>query len=944
MFSRLFLLLAPFLLLDRCATPSILATQSIQRGDQLNNENRYEESARYYEDYLRISASMGSFRNPEMEAEVHRKLAHAYLTQGMFKKAESNLYSALALDSLNGFDTIEDHQLIGNLYAVQKDYVKAKAHLSYCIERMLRLENSLKATNQEKIAKTFLLTSQVDMAIGNLREATHLAQLANARYFKLQNEGGCAEAELILAINERDRGNIESSIKHLERSLNLEKKIGGNLSRHLQLEGDLKFVLGDPEEAIRLKGEALEEAKKTQIEPMIAWANRRMGDAYLKLGDQKKSDYFFNEAFTIQSKFEGSANHLDFSGNQSLQGSKIGLGILLIEQAELEASRKRYDSAIRLAKQAKEVFDLVENNEGMARASLNLVECYLQTNQIVSAKQSLRVASELTTTSATRWKIHFFEGRVFEYESKTDSAIESYRKSEMEIRKLRSNINLGEFRSLFAIEKFVVYDHLIVLLVKKGLAENSATLLQEAFSYNEQARARTFFESLGNNRIGAKAGADSSVVQHEQDLRSKINRLHQSIDQVEYTNPEGYQRLREELERTQVEYDILLQKIRLDNKDVYSLIDTSVPNINVLKKDILDDTKVVEFWVSDLDHLIVWVIDKDDITTRLISTNTSQLNRKLKGIRSSIAFKDVQSSTSLLKELYLLLFAPIQTKLEVSKSLVVIPHRQLHFIPFPALISGESFLVEKFNISTSPSLSILVHQRKLDDLFTESFLGMALARLKLGNLSSLPGTESEIKAIQKLYRDGKFKTNEEFTETFFKDNARQFDLIHFATHGVLNPDYPLYSYLAMNSTETDDGRLTVKEVFDLSLKSRGVVLSACETGIGELSNADELVGLSRAFLYAGAHCIVVSLWKVDDLSTSWLMTRFYGYLKNGSSFAEALSSSQRDLLRGKFDEKSDRDSKRISKNADEKNVPDITMEQWRAPYYWAAFGVIGRSN
>lgn len=945
MFFRLFLLFAPLLVLYRCVTPSILATQSIQRGDQLNNENRFEESARYYEDYLRISASMGNFRNQQIEAEVHRKLAHAYLTQGLFKKAETSFHSALLLDSLNGFDTIEDHQLIGNLFAVQKDYLKAKTHLGYCIEKMLRLEGSLKTTNQEKIAKTFLLTAQVDMAIGNLREATHLAQLANARYYKLQNEEGCAEAELILAINERDRGNIESSIKHLERSLNLERKIGGNLTRHFQLEGDLKFVLGDPEEAIRLKSEAVEEAKKTKIKPMIALANKRLGDAYLKLGDQTKADYFFKEAFTIQSEFEASVKSTSSNGNHSMQGaSKVGLAIMLIEHAELKAYRKVYDSAIRLAIQAKEVFGLAENKEGKARACLNLVEYYLQTNQIESARESLREADEFMTISTTRWKIHYFVGRVFEHESKADLAIESYRKSEMEIRKLRSNIDLGEFRSLFAIEKFAVYDHLIVLLVKKGLAENDLKPLQEAFSYNEQARARTFFETLGNSRVGIKADADSLVVQTEQDIRSKINRLHQNIDQAEYTNSEGYQRLTEELERTQVEYDILLQRIRLNNKGLYSLIDTSVPSITALQQDIFDDTKVVEFWVSDLDYVVAWVIDRDEVTTRLISVSTSQLNRKMKGVRYSITLRDTQLSDSLLKELYVLLFEPIESKLVGSKNLIIIPHRQLHFIPFQALISGERYLVENFAISLSPSLSILAHHNRLDDLAVESFLGMALGGLKIGNLSTLPGTENEIRAIQKLYKNGKFKTDQEFTETFFKNNASEYSLIHFATHGVFNPAYPLYSYLAMNSSLTDDGRLTVKEVFDLSLSCKGVVLSACETGAGELSNADELVGLSRAFLYAGAQCIVVSLWKVDDMATSYLMTRFYSYIKGGSSFAEALSRSQRDLLSGKFDEDSNRDASLISRNPDKKIPANTTREQWRAPYYWAPFGVIGRNN
>lgn len=929
----------------QCVTPSILATQSIQLGDQLNNENRYEESARHYEEYLRYSKTLGTFRNSQKEAEVHRKLAHAYSAQGLYKKAADNLHSALLLDSLGNLDTVEDHQLIGNLFALQGNYRKAKAHLNYCLEKMLKVESSLKAINQEKLAKTLLLEAQVDMVVGNLREATRQAQQANARYFKLQDDQGCAEAELILAINERDRGNIESSAKHLERSLDLERKINGNLSRHLQLAGDLQFVIGDPEGAILLKTQALEEARKTGIKPMIALANKRLGEAYLKLGDQKKSDYFFKATLTLQSEFETSPvpQTLKINFTQG-DASKVGRGTMLIEQAEVKAHYKKYDSAILLARQAKDFFNLAENKEGQIRVCLDLVEYYLQIRQLTKAKESLRDA-EHATTMQNRWKVLYFKGRVLEFESKLDSAIDSYKKSEAEIRRLRSSINLGEFRSLFANEKFEIYDHLIVLLVKKGLAENDSLLLKEAFIYNEQARARTFFETLGNNSVGTRTLSDSSMIQYEQDLRSKINRLHQSVDQASYSSPEGYQQLTKDLEQAQIEYDILTQRIKLDNKKFYSLIDTSVPDIQALQQSVSNDAKVVEFWFSDLDCVIVWVIDKEEITTKLVNGNTAQLIRKLRGVRSSIALKDAQLSVDLLKELYDLLFRPIQFKLQNSKQLVIVPHRQLHFIPFQALMNGNVYLVENFVISLSPSLSVLSHHTQLIDTVDESFLGMALAGLKIGGLSPLPGTENEIKALQHLYKDGQFKTDQDFTETFFKSNASRFGLIHFATHGIFNPDYPLYSYLAMNSSVSDDGRLTVKEVFDLSLKSRSVVLSACETGMGGLSNADELVGLSRAFLYAGAHRIVVSLWKVDDTVTSWLLVRFYGYLKNGLSYAEALTMSQRDLLQGKLHEISRKKQSYAFTNDDlSEEIQKISDEQLRLPYYWAPFVLIGSSD
>ena len=136
-------------------------------------------------------------------------------------------------------------------------------------------------------------------------------------------------------------------------------------------------------------------------------------------------------------------------------------------------------------------------------------------------------------------------------------------------------------------------------------------------------------------------------------------------------------------------------------------------------------------------------------------------------------------------------------------------------------------------------------------------------------------------------------------------------LLHFATHGELNEADPLASGLLLVPGGADDGRLEVREIFGLDLHAQLVVLSACETGLGQLSTGDELIGLQRAFLYAGTPAVVTTLWKVDDRASFVLMREFYDGLAKADT-GRALQAAQR-----------------------------AAMKEFPHPFAWAAFGLTG---
>src|SRR6185295_10092586 len=115
--------------------------------------------------------------------------------------------------------------------------------------------------------------------------------------------------------------------------------------------------------------------------------------------------------------------------------------------------------------------------------------------------------------------------------------------------------------------------------------------------------------------------------------------------------------------------------------------------------------------------------------------------------------------------------------------------------------------------------------------------------------------------------DARLLVRKEATETNFKRAGRIFSRIHFATHGKFQADQPLASGLYLAKDGDNDGVLTVGELYSMDLDADLVTLSACETGLGKVANGDDVVGLTRGFLYGGARSVVASLWQVDDRAT-----------------------------------------------------------------------------
>ena len=354
---------------------------------------------------------------------------------------------------------------------------------------------------------------------------------------------------------------------------------------------------------------------------------------------------------------------------------------------------------------------------------------------------------------------------------------------------------------------------------------------------------------------------------------------------------------------------------------------------------------LVEYFVGQVTTR-VWIIEKERMQYVGIRLGKQELAERVKTIRNSIFAlgekeKFNESSTSLYQELIQPILAQVS-----GKELIIVPHDVLHYLPFHALLSPDGhYLLEKYPIYYLSSASLLQFVKEKRKAGGEKVL--AFGNPDLGDPEkNLEYAELEAQEVKVLYPESSVFLKKDASEEKSKSLSPTHDILHFATHAELNEDDPLSSAVLLAKEGKEDGRLEVREIFGMDLKANLVVLSGCDTALGKLSTGDELVGLTRAFIYAGTPSVVASLWSVDDSSTAQLMASFYRNLKTMSK-VEALRQAQLELIRGEG--RSELLVRRgvggIGKLGETVKSESVSQDPISVstshPYFWAPFILVG---
>lgn len=899
------------ILLFGCVTPSIRVTSEQNQGDLLFNNHNYGEAIKHYTLMLDASRKLGIYRNLAMESDVYKKIANCYEMTGDYQSALTNVGNAFDIDSLhnNLINKIADYRHEGKIYIYMGLNVKGIVSLEKALHLSEGMEQSIKNENKISIADNYLVLGQLYSAMGKQEMAIDYTRKALSLFGQANDKRGLMESDLTLANVYSDLGDITEAQTLAGKSMKEAMELGLGTSRHNQLLASIASETGEYENALRYQEKAMKEASDFGILGQVIWTTIGMGDIYSNLGDFNKAEKYFRDAKKAKDTLEMKTTSLDASLNMRLgeivsaneyffsQGSFTGEAISSLRIAEMLMQKGSPDSAMIYLDMAEEKFKASGNREGESNVLVNKGRILVDKGDYMTARQLLESAATASDFPETAWQAWFNLGRIYENLDQDEKAVESYRNSISIIEKIRGNLTIDEFKSIYFDNKREVYDRLLRILLKMNKPV-------ESFQVSEQARARAFYDILANKKIDFKGSLPGDLISLEQAKRIEIQKLYKLLQKGDVSTfgesesrTSGLRQLREALVSAQSEYEDIIQKIKLHSPAYAEMVSAQPVNPSDLRSILDDNSAVLAYWISS-NELIIWFITRSDIICREIPVNDQYLGSIIEKARMAIeSDSPLNELKAPLKLLYSMLIAPVESNLGHFRNLVIIPNGSLHFLPFQALVdSHEDYLVQNHNIIYEPSASVFMICENRKGSAGSRFMGMALSDLSIEGKAGLPGTDEELRKILPLFPDNLSAFGKQGTETFVKKNAGNFNFIHFATHGSYNYDQPLYSYLLFPASDEDDGRLNVYEVFGLNLKASLVTLSACETGLGNLSRGDEIVGLSRAFLFAGSSSVIVSLWAVADYPTSILMASFYKNLKD-HNLQEALSMAQRDLIK-----------------------------------------------
>lgn len=519
----------------------------------------------------------------------------------------------------------------------------------------------------------------------------------------------------------------------------------------------------------------------------------------------------------------------------------------------------------------------------------------LETGQVNEAKAGfdrLLAIPQVKANGEIYWLLCHDRGRLAEQSGERAVALKYYLEAIEAIEVQRASIHTEATKIGFVGDKQAVYAD----AVRVALALNQK---EQAYELVERSKSRALVDLLaardGSVRLSGRDGNSQQLLERYQ-TASDAALLQLPLDMSQAGNVGS----RSGVTST-------AQALKSRAPELASLVTVAATPLPEIRRGLAADEALVEYFGFGKD-LFILVMAGEQIQTERIDATT--LESEVRQFRSRIAERQPEALDNA-RTLYRLLLAPFENLIG-KRNLVLVPHGPLHYLPFVALHDGKDFLLARRNVRYLPSASV---QQYIPARRSRTLENMLLfGNPDLGNPNyDLPSAEEEARMIAGLVSGSKLLLRREATETLFRNEARQYSFLHVASHGQFKADNALQSRLLLARDAQNDGSLTVGELYNLHLDADLVTLSACETGLGKALSGDDLIGLTRGFLYAGGRNIIASLWEVDDEATAEMMKRFYGKLKTGMSKKEALRQAQQEV-----------------------------REKYPEPMFWAAFYLTGQ--
>ena len=683
------------------------------------------------------------------------------------------------------------------------------------------------------------------------------------------------------------QGRLERALYYFERARrHLESDCArGHLARLLAEQADAMAMLGLLEDALSGYSAALEELDQCGLALEAARARAGMGTVLLQLGRHAQAE----------TSLAASAKAFDELGHATARAR------VDVIRGELAGSMGRVEDAYVLTRNA---LDVLSNRPAEAAiARYHLAKQALQNGDLETVQNELEramSAAKLLDVAPLLADLFHLRGLLRKAQNNVDGAAADFESAIDQIERVRGSLQAEQFRAAYLTNRLGAYHDLVTTVLEL----NDDTAIARAFLGAEQAKSRALLDTVRGavelvepDEHETTTPGENEIVRQSGRLRAEINALY---SQLGGTGSLGdSKRITDQWRQALHQRERDLQRLENRLASTRGVAGLYAPPIDLAGAQALlpSNTALLEYFMAG-DEVLAFVVRSDDATVYRRLTTAQQLteqvrrfqfqiNRALRrgateGSRGDRLVADVLRE---LEAIHTSIMAPMRDALGDAQQIIVVPHGPMHLVPFGALWDGRQHLIETHEVVTVPSASLLEHaaQARPDDELSDASVVMGVAD------EAAPLIAAEARAVATALGCHEPILGNDATVNRLLEAAQSARVLHLACHGHFSADTPLGSGLKLA-----DRWLTVRDIYSMRLRAELVTLSGCETGRNLISAGDELMGLVRGFLAAGARSLLVSLWRVNDESTANFMAEFYSLWHDSTSKGMPIAAALRE--------------------------------------------------
>lgn len=538
------------------------------------------------------------------------------------------------------------------------------------------------------------------------------------------------------------------------------------------------------------------------------------------------------------------------------------------------------------------------------------------------------------------------------------SAFQTYQLIADVVERARLGYRSDQSKLLLGDKARRIFENAIAAALELHATTQDRAYLESAFAFSQESKAVVLADAVREARAKRFAGIPDSLLERERRLRTRLSYFDRKIQEAQQENEEAaeWQAWRTKYFELQRDYEGLIGKFEAEYPRYYDLkYQPQMPSLSEIQAYLQEDhATLLDYFLGD-STLYVFVIKENGLQV-VESGRTAAIAEDVSRLRRALANLEFESYLTSAWRLYRQLVAPLAERGGLSQKLIFIPDGILNYLPFEALLTESvapertpdfaklPYLIREHEVRYHFSATLLtqlygeiagrggvqagtkvgfagfapIFDDELPPTIESSWRSPGFAKtaadtpaarsISIGEkrFAALPESEKEVRTIAALFQQQSRPANLYLRECASERRLKAAELksvryLHLATHGLINEEQPALSgILFMPPESSDSGRnngiLYSGEIYNLDLNAEVVVLSACESGLGQVVRGEGIIGLTRGFIYAGVQNVVVSLWQVADASTSELMVRFYERLLQGHSIAAALRSAKLELI------------------------------------------------